>query len=79
MAVEFVRKKGEVRNEWESLGVEQVTIDSGAEESVCPLGWGGDFGMTVVAPGREMKMVSAGGGEMKHFGSRKVTIKAAGF
>ena len=78
--VEFVRRKGEKGDgEWESLGRETVTVDSGAEESVCPMGWGADFGMKVVAPGKEMRMVSAGGGEMRHYGSRKVTIRATGF
>ena len=79
LEVEFVKGTGRGGDEWESMGVEQVTIDSGAEESVCPLDWGASFGMKVVAPGREMKMVSAGGGEMRHYGSRRVTIKAAGF
>ena len=78
--VEFVRRKGQrEEGEWESLGKEIVTIDSGAEESVCPMGWGADFGMRVVTPWKDMKMESAGGGEMRHYGSRKVTIKAAGF
>ena len=79
MAVEFVRKTGGGDGGWESLGEEQVTVDSGAEEFVCQLGWGASFGMKVVTPGKEMRMVSAGGGEMQHYGSRKVTIKAAGF
>ena len=79
LAVEFVRRRGGESEGWESMGEEHVTIDSGAEESVCPLGWGEGFGMTVVTPGKEMRMVGAGGGEMQHFGSRKVTIKAAGF
>ena len=79
LAVEFVRRSGKGSEEWESMGIEQVTIDSGAEESVCPLDWGASFGMKVVSPGREMRMVSAGGGEMRDYGSRKVTIKPAGF
>ena len=80
LAVEFVRRTDGGRGEeWESLGEEKVTVDSGAEESVCPLGWGASFGLKVVAPGKEMKMISAGGGTMQHYGSRKVTIKAAGF
>ena len=61
------------------LGKESITIDSGAEESVCPLGWGEAFGMKAVSPGTEMKMVSAAGTEMKHYGSRKVVFTAAGF
>ena len=81
LKVEFVREtkdeKGVVA--WESLGVGAITVDSGAEESVCPLGWGATFGMKVVAPGRELKMINAGGGRMKHYGSRKVDFKASGF
>ena len=78
LRVEFVRRRNEGEG-WESLGKETVTIDSGAEESVCPMEWGAEFGMKAVAPGREMRMVSAGGGEMRHYGSRKVQIRAASF
>ena len=41
LAVEFVRRRGGESEGWESMGEECVTIDSGAEESVCPLEWGG--------------------------------------
>ena len=59
--VEFVRRKGQKEyGEWESLGKEMVTIDSGAEESVCPVGWGEEFGMKVVTLGKEIRTVSAG-------------------
>ena len=61
------------------VGSEFITIDSGAEESVCPLGWGDFFELTAVKPGKEMKMVNAGGGEMPHYGSRRVTFAAATF
>ena len=58
LRVEFVRRKvvdGEER--WESLGREEVTVDSGAEESVCPRAWGEGFGMVAVAPGCELMMI----------------------
>ena len=61
------------------VGVEYITVDSGAEESMCPLGWGEAFEMTAVKPGKEMKMVNAGGGEMQHDGSRKVQLAAMTF
>ena len=61
------------------MGREVITIDSGAEESVCPMGWGEAFGMKAVSPGAEMRMVSAAGTEMKHYGSRKVGFAAEGF
>ena len=80
LRVEFLRKEaGGDGEEWESLGKETVTVDSGAEESVCPLGWGAEFGMKTVAPGKELRMVSAGGGEMSHYGIRKVSIRASSF
>ena len=79
--VEFVTKaqndKGE--EEWHTMGREVITIDSGAEESVCPLGWGEWFGLSPVKPGKEMKMLNAGGGVMPHYGSRKVTFATASF
>ena len=81
LKVEFVRrtKDGASGELWESLGTETITVDSGAEESVCPLGWGAEFGMTPIPPGKEMRMVNAGGGEMKHYGSRRVAFGVAGF
>ena len=78
---ELVRKvqadNGEEK--FETLGQEVITIDSGAEESVCPLGWGEVFGLSPVKPGREMRMINAGGGTMQHYGSRKVQFAAASF
>ena len=63
LKVEFVRRRvvnGE--DVWESLGHEEVTVDSGAEESVCPKTWGEGFGMVAVTPGYELRMIHAGGG-----------------
>ena len=81
MKVEFVHKvegeNGAVK--FETIGQETITIDSGAEESVCPLGWGAAFGLDRVKAGGEMKMVNAGGGVMPHYGSRKVVFASAGF
>ena len=80
LRVEFVRRRVvEGEEVWESMGREEVTVDSGAEESVCPKAWGEGFGMVAVAPGCELRMVNAGGGEMSHFGSRKVTVTTEGF
>ena len=79
--VEFVKsvagKDGE--RSLKKMGSEFITVDSGAEESVCPLGWGDVFELTAVKPGKEMKMVNAGGGEMQHYGSRKVQFAATTF
>ena len=57
--VEFVKKTE--AGGLEAVGKETITVDSGAEESVCPLGWGETFGLEPVKPGKEMKMISAGG------------------
>ena len=79
--VEFVKDEVGADGTWKRtrVGKETITIDSGAEESVCPLGWGESLGMKVVSPGSEMRMVSAAGTEMKHYGSRKVVFAAEGF
>ena len=79
--VEFVKDEVGADGVWKRtpLGKETITIDSGAEESVCPMGWGESFGMKVVSPGAEMRMVSAAGTEMKHYGSRKVVFAAEVF
>ena len=75
--VEFVKKKE--GGGWEAMGKEVITIDSGAEESGCPLGWGESFGLEPVKPGKELKMINAGGGAMQHYGSRKVQFGTVGF
>ena len=61
------------------LGNAVITVDSGAEESVCPPTWGDAFGMSPVLPGCEMKMINAAGDRMPHYGSRKVHFAVAGF
>ena len=55
----------------------EVTVDSAAEESVCPLNWAKQFGLTPVAKGCEMGLVNASGGKISHLGSRKVVMHAA--
>ena len=52
----------------------EITVDSAAEESVCPLHWAEQFGLEPVPKGREMKLVNASGGKIAHWGSRKVTM-----
>ena len=81
LKIEFVRKeKGATGGDvWEILGSEWIAVDSGAEESVCPLGWGAEFGMQAVPPGKERRMLNAGCGEMKHFGSSRVSFTGVGF
>jgi hypothetical protein len=80
LKVEFVKQvQGGSCETWEKISEDVITIDSGAEESVCPLGWGQEFGLSKVQPGQEMTMVNAAGGEMPHYGSRKVFFKAMVF
>ena len=55
----------------------EITVDSGAEESVCPPGWGEWFGMVNAA--RRMNLVGAGGGSIEHYGSRRVRFTDQGF
>ena len=57
----------------------EITIDSAAEESVCPAEWANEFEMTKVREGEEMSLVSANGGKIKHYGRRKVVFEASVF
>ena len=51
-----------------------ITIDSAAEESVCPKDWGKQFGTVQVQEDRKLKFVSANGGKIEHYGERKVVL-----
>ena len=57
----------------------EITIDSAAEESVCPEEWAMGFGTAKVVAGKEMRLVNASGGEIKHYGRRKVEVEASVF
>ena len=76
--VEFVTKKDGVAV---SLGKGEITVDSAAEESVCPLDWGGAFPLK--EPKKKMCFKTASGQDMQHYGERVVTCitqsKPAGF
>ena len=52
----------------------EITVDSAAEESVCPLRWADHFGLNPVQKGRELKLVNASGGRINHSGSRQVVV-----
>ena len=54
----------------------EVTVDSAAEESVCPAAWGQQFGLEPVQPERRMSFVNASGGRIEHHGSRRVIISS---
>ena len=53
----------------------EITVDSAAEESVCPHAWGKQFGMGQV--GQKMNLVNASGGEINHCGQSQVVVKTA--
>ena len=53
-------------------GKTSVTVDSGAEESVCPWEWGGKF--AVRQPQHWMNLVGAGGDVIEHYGERAVRM-----
>ena len=76
--VEFVTKKDGVAV---SLGKGEITVDSAAEESVCPLDWGGAFPLK--EPKKKMCFKTASGQDMQHYGERVVRCitqsKPAGF
>ena len=58
----------------EACGVRaEITVDSAADESVCPQDWARQFG---TGPSRKhLKLVNAGGGPIAHYGSRQVAFQ----
>eukprot|EP00973_Karenia_brevis_P095713 12428763-Karenia_brevis.AAC.1 len=53
-------------------GSTDITVDSGAEESVCPWEWGQQFGCRAV--GEPLKFRNASGKKIHHLGSRDVEV-----
>eukprot|EP00973_Karenia_brevis_P055060 7654541-Karenia_brevis.AAC.1 len=53
-------------------GETEVTVDRGAEESVCPWEWGQQFACRV--PEESLKLKNAGGNWIPHWGSREVDV-----
>ena len=53
----------------------EITVDSAADESVCPRDWAEQFGTNPVKTGRELKLINATGGKINHYGSRKVAFQ----
>ena len=49
-----------------------ITVDSGAEESVCPPEWGRQFGLKPA--GRWLNLRDAGGNLLHHYGEREVRV-----
>ena len=58
-------------------GKGRITVDSGAEENVCPRGWGERFKVNEkVAP---INFRQADGSRIKHYGERMVVVTSEGF
>eukprot|EP00973_Karenia_brevis_P050598 7025083-Karenia_brevis.AAC.1 len=53
-------------------GATDITVDSGTEESVCPCGWGQQFGCREVQ--KPIRLMNASGKLIPHCGSRKVQV-----
>ena len=51
-----------------------ITVDSGAEESVCPMEWGKEFGLS--RPDQRLNLINASGNNISHYGQRKVKVEA---
>ena len=58
-------------------GRTEATVDSAAEESVCPPWWGQQFGIR--GADEWMNFTVANGGKAHHYGQRDVQIEAEGF
>ena len=58
------------------VGIAEITIDSGAEESVCPGSFGNMFNVKAVMDEEKMRLVNAGGGRIEHVGQRDVWFHA---
>ena len=59
---------------WKEVGTAEITIDSAADESVCPWDWGKAFRTKEVAEMKKMRFRNASGGKMEHYGEKRVTF-----
>jgi hypothetical protein len=69
--VEFVKNSD---GETVSHGKGEITIDSAAEESVCPRDWAGAFPTKVKE--KKLHFKTASGEEMQHYGEKAITCIA---
>ena len=58
-------------------GKGEITVDSGAEESVCPRDWGSRFRIKEVL--EKQKFRAANGQQIQHYGERDVFVTSEGF
>ena len=56
------------------VGLGDITVDSAAEESVCPKNWGQAY--KVKEPEKWLKFTNASGGRMGHYGAKETTFMA---
>ena len=52
----------------------EITVDSEAEESVCPKEWGEQFGLDY--PDRRLNLINASGAGIAHYGQRHIIVEA---
>ena len=55
-------------------GKTELTVDSGAEENVCPMAWGNEFGIR--GPDQWMRFRGASGKVIEHYGHRDVRVES---
>ena len=53
----------------------EITVDSGAADNVCPLGWGQCFGMQTLQDRQKINFVGPNGSPIQHYGSRDIFVK----
>jgi hypothetical protein len=61
---------------WRGISIGEITVDSAAEESVCPRDWCQEFGTKT--PTKWLKFVNASGGQMGHYGERTAKFRVLG-
>ena len=60
---------------WENVGTAEIVIDSAADESVCPWTWGKAFKIKQIPENKKIKLRSANGGRIEHYGEKVVSFK----
>ena len=55
-------------------GKTEITVDSGAEENVCPWEWGSQFETKPAE--KKMSFRNASAGRIEHFGSRVIQVES---
>ena len=61
---------------WKNVGATEIVIDSAADESDCPKQWGQAFRTRAIAENQKIKLRSANGGKIEHYGEKVVCFKA---